>query len=177
MSTSRRSSCRAPFRNREAALTALLLINLGTPGAPVTIVEFADFQCPFCKQEAAVIRKDLMEAFPGKTQLYFMDYPLAPIHPFARGAAVMGRCIYNQNNGSFWAYHDWIFEHQSEITPDNLRDKSMEFAKGDHNLDLAKLAACAVSFEEGHTDIYQALLAKRSPSQRRALTREYMYCR
>lgn len=120
---------------------------LGTRGAPVTIVEFADFQCPFCKQEAGVIRKDLMETFPGQIQLYFMDYPLAPIHPFARGASVMGRCIYTQNNGSFWAYHDWIFEHQSEITPDNLRDKSIEFAKGDHNLDLAKLAACAVSPE------------------------------
>jgi protein-disulfide isomerase len=120
---------------------------LGTPGAPVTIVEFADFQCPFCKQEAGVIRKELMEAFPGQIQLYFMDYPLASIHPFARGAAVMGRCIYSQNNGSFWAYHDWIFEHQSEITPDNLRDKSMEFAKGDHNLDSAKLAACTVSPE------------------------------
>jgi len=120
---------------------------LGTPGAPVTIVEFADFQCPYCRQEAGVIRKDLMEAFPGQIQLYFMDYPLASMHPFARGAAVLGRCIYTQNNGSFWKYHDWIFAHQSEITPDNLKDKGLEYAKTDPDLDTAKLAACAVAPE------------------------------
>jgi protein-disulfide isomerase len=120
---------------------------LGTPGAPVTIVEFADFQCPYCRQESSVIRKDLMEAFPGQIQLYFMDYPLTPIHPFARGAAVMGRCIYTQNNASFWEYHDWIFAHQSEITPENLKDKVLAYAKTDPNLDTAKLAACAVAPE------------------------------
>jgi protein-disulfide isomerase len=120
---------------------------LGTPGAPVTIVEFADFQCPYCRQEAGLIRKDLMEAFPGQIQLYFMDYPLAPIHPFARGAAVLGRCIYTQNNGSFWKYHDWIFAHQSEITADNLKDKGFEYAKTDPDLDPAKLAVCAVAPE------------------------------
>jgi protein-disulfide isomerase len=120
---------------------------LGTPGAPVTVVEFADFQCPYCKQESGVIRKDLMDAFPGQIQLYFMDYPLAPIHPFARGAAVLGRCIYAQNNGSFWKYHDWIFAHQSEITPDNLKEKGLEYAKSDPDLDTAKLAACAVAPE------------------------------
>jgi protein-disulfide isomerase len=120
---------------------------LGTPGAPVTIVEFADFQCPYCRQEAGVIRKDLMEAFPGQIQLYFMDFPLSQIHPFARGAAVLGRCIYTQNNGSFWKYHDWIFAHQSEITPDNLKDKGLEYAKTDPDLDAAKLEACAVAPE------------------------------
>jgi protein-disulfide isomerase len=120
---------------------------LGTPGAPVKIVEFADFQCPYCKQEASVIRQDLMEAFPGQIQLFFMDYPLASIHPFARGAAVLGRCIYAQNNGSFWKYHDWIFQHQSEITPDNLKDKALEYAKTDPDLDTAKLATCAVAPE------------------------------
>jgi protein-disulfide isomerase len=120
---------------------------LGTPGAPVTIVEFADFQCPYCQKAAGVLRKDLMEAFPGEIQLYFMDFPLDPIHPFARGAAVMGRCIYNQNNASFWGYHDWIFEHQGEITADKLRDRAMEYAKTDRNLDPAKLAACTVSPE------------------------------
>src|SRR3569833_488462 len=120
---------------------------LGTPGAPVTIVEFADFQCPYCRQEASVVRKDLMEAFPGQIQLYFMDYPLASMHPFARGAAVLGRCIYTQNNGSFWKNLDWIFAQQSEITPVNLLDKGLEYAKTDPDLDTAKLTACAVAPE------------------------------
>jgi protein-disulfide isomerase len=119
---------------------------LGMPGAPVTIVEFADFQCPYCKQEASVVRTKLTEAFPGDVQLYFMDYPIEG-HPFARGAAILGRCIFSQNSASFWAYHDWIFEHQAEITAVNLRDKAMAFAKGEKNLDMAKLTSCAVAQE------------------------------
>ena len=120
---------------------------LGTPGAPVTVVEFGDFQCPYCKQESGVIRTELLQAFPQDVQLYFMDYPIDGIHPFARGAAILGRCIYTQNNASFWAYHDWIFEHQAEITPENLREKVLAYAAGDKNLNGEKLAACAVSPE------------------------------
>lgn len=120
---------------------------LGVPGAPVTIVEFADFQCPYCKQEAGVVRNQLMQAFPTEVRLVYMDFPLASMHPFARGAAILGRCIYTQNNTSFWAFHDWIFEHQAEITPDNLRDKALDYAKGDKNLDISKLTACAVALE------------------------------
>jgi protein-disulfide isomerase len=120
---------------------------LGIPGAPVQVVEFADFQCPYCKAESAVIRNELMAAFPTDVQLFYMDYPIDDKHPFARGAAVLGRCIYTQNNGSFWAYHDWIFEHQSEITAANLREKGLDYAKGDKNLDLAKLTGCMVAPE------------------------------
>lgn len=118
---------------------------LGTPGAPVTVVEFSDFQCPYCKQESAIVRKNLMEAYPHDIQLYYVDFPLESIHPFARGAAVLGRCIYRQNSTSFWAYHDWIFEHQGEITPENLREKAMAFAGGDKNLDTKQLTECAVA--------------------------------
>jgi protein-disulfide isomerase len=120
---------------------------LGTPGAPVTVIEFADFQCPYCKQEAGVVRNQLMAAFPGQIQLLYMDYPLATIHPFARGAAIMGRCIYTQNNDSFWAYHDWIFQHQGEITAENLRPMALDYAKTDKNLDIAGLTACMTAPE------------------------------
>jgi protein-disulfide isomerase len=120
---------------------------LGTPGAPVTLIEFADFQCPYCKQEAGVVRNQLMAAFPGQIQLIYMDYPLEPIHPFARGAAIMGRCIYTQNNDSFWAYHDWIFQHQAEITAENLRTMALEYAKTDKNLDTTALTACMTAPE------------------------------
>lgn len=121
--------------------------SLGIPGAPVTVVEFADFQCPYCKQESGVLRSQLTQAYPKDVQLFFIDYPLEASHPFARGAAILGRCIYRQSNDSFWAYHDWIYGHQGELSPDNLRDKVFEYAKGDKNLDMAKLAACAVSPE------------------------------
>ena len=120
---------------------------LKTAGAPVTVIEFADFQCPYCKQEAGVVRNQLMAAFPGQLQLIYMDYPLESIHPFARGAAIMGRCIYTQNNDSFWAYHDWIFQHQGEITAENLRPMALDYAKSDKNLDIARLTACMTAPE------------------------------
>jgi protein-disulfide isomerase len=120
---------------------------LGTPGAPVTLVEFGDFQCPYCKQEAGVVRNQLMAAFPGQLQLVYMDFPLESLHPFARGAAIMGRCIYTQSNDSFWAYHDWIFQHQAEITAENLRPMALDYAKTDKNLDIASLTACMTAPE------------------------------
>jgi protein-disulfide isomerase len=137
----------SPF---EADLKILKMDNqpfLGTPGAPVTLFEFADFQCPYCKQEAGVARNQLMAAFPGQIQLIYMDYPLESIHPFARGAAIMGRCIYTQNNDSFWAYHDWIFEHQAEITAENLRPTALDYAKSDKSLDITRLTACMTAPE------------------------------
>jgi protein-disulfide isomerase len=121
--------------------------SLGPPDAPVTVVEFSDFQCPYCKQESSVVRTDLTQAYPKDVRVFYMDYPLDAIHPFARGAAILGRCIFHQNNASFWAYHDWIFSNQGDITPANLKDKVLEYAKGDRNLDTAVLSTCAVSPE------------------------------
>jgi protein-disulfide isomerase len=137
----------SPFEGELKLLKTDNQPTLGTPGAPVTFVEFADFQCPYCKQEAGVVRSQLMAAFPGQLQLIYMDYPLESIHPFARGAAILGRCIYTQNNDSFWAYHDWIFQHQGEITAENLRPMALDYVKSDKNLDVERLTACMVAPE------------------------------
>ncbi len=94
-----------------------------------------------------MVRTELTQAYPKDVRVFFLDYPLDAIHPFARGAAILGRCIYRQNNSSFWAYHDWIFSNQSEITPANLKDKVLEYANGDSKLDTATLSSCAVSPE------------------------------
>jgi protein-disulfide isomerase len=120
---------------------------LGIPGAPVTIVEFSDFQCPYCKQESAIMRTQLPQAYPTDIQIVHLDFPLEAMHPFARSAAILGRCIYRQNNSSFWAWHDWAFAHQGELTPANLRDKALEYAKGDKNLDITALTSCTTSPE------------------------------
>ena len=55
----------------------------GSVDAPVTIVEYSDFQCPFCKEEAKVIRQNLISAYPKEVRLYFKDFPLEQIHPWA----------------------------------------------------------------------------------------------
>ncbi|MGA2716987.1 MAG: thioredoxin domain-containing protein [Bryobacteraceae bacterium] len=115
--------------------------SIGTPGAPVVLVEFSDFECPFCRQQAKTLREELLKAYPKEVRLYYLDFPLESLHPWAKSAAMMGRCIFHQNASTFWDYHDWIFEHQEEMTPENLKDKVVEFAKG-KGIDDDQLSKC-----------------------------------
>jgi protein-disulfide isomerase len=134
-----------PFKDDLDKLKSLdLQPSLGTPGAPVVLVEFSDFQCSYCKAEAQVIRQNLMTAYPKQVRLYYVDNPLVQLHPWAEAAAMAGRCIFKQNAKAFWDYHDWIFEHQGEITPENLTDKVLEFAKG-KEIDTLQLGRCIES--------------------------------
>ena len=78
----------------------------GSPDAPVTIVEFSDFQCPFCKSVQPVIRQ-LRERYPEQVSWRFKDLPLTAIHPGAQRAAEAARCAGEQ--GKFWEYRDALF--------------------------------------------------------------------
>jgi protein-disulfide isomerase len=116
--------------------------NIGTQGAPVVLVEFSDFQCPYCKAEAQELRKNLLATYPTQVHLYFKTFPLEQLHPWAKAAAIASRCAYKQKPDAFWSFHDWIFEKQAEITPENLKDKAMEWAKGEKDLDALQLGQC-----------------------------------
>ena len=113
----------------------------GPENAPVQIYVFSDFQCPYCREEAKVLRQGIEKNHAGEVRLIFKDFPLDPIHPWARTAAQAGHCIAAQDEKAFWAFHDWIYEHQPEIKPDNVKDKVMEFVKT-QKLDATKLNAC-----------------------------------
>lgn len=78
----------------------------GDPKAPVTIVEFSDFQCTFCKKAAATV-KDLLAKYNGRVKLAYRDFPMRTLHPQAQLAAEAGRCAGEQ--GKFWEYHDAMF--------------------------------------------------------------------
>lgn len=121
----------------------------GTSGAPVVVAEFSDFECPFCRQEATVLRENLQKTYPTEVRFYFMDFPLESLHPWAKDAAIAGRCVYHQNPEAFWDYHDWIFSSQQDITPENLKDKVLAFAAGKSSgaksLDGAALSSCIES--------------------------------
>lgn len=132
-----------PFKEDLDRLKTDLQPGTGKAGAPVVLVEFSDFQCAYCKQEAQVLRQNLASAYPEQVRLYFVDRPIEQVHPWARAAAVAGRCIYKQNSNAFWEYHDWIFEHQGEITAENLAAKVLEFAKTkDKEIDALQLSRC-----------------------------------
>jgi protein-disulfide isomerase len=130
-----------PFKSDLDKLKTEYQPSFGTPGAPVVLVEFSDFECPFCREEAKMLRQNLLAAYPKEVRFYYMNFPLESLHPWATAAAMMGRCIYHQNATAFWDYHDWIFEKQEEITPENLKDKVLEFATG-KGIDAAQLSKC-----------------------------------
>jgi protein-disulfide isomerase len=117
---------------------------IGTAGAPVVLVEFSDFECPYCREQARMLRENLVKEYPKEVRLYYLDFPLESLHPWAKSAAMMGRCIFHQNASAFWEYHDWIFQHQDEITPDNLKEKVLEFAAG-KGIDKDQLSKCIES--------------------------------
>lgn len=86
----------------------------GPADAPVTIVEFSDFQCPFCKRAQGVIQQ-LRDRYPTQVSWRFKDLPLNSIHPAAQSAAEAARCAGDQ--GKFWEYRDALFE-AGQITED-----------------------------------------------------------
>jgi protein-disulfide isomerase len=132
---------KSPFQSTLDRLKTSSQPSYGKAGAPVSIVVFGDFQCPVCKVEADVMRKNLLQTFPDKVQVIFKDFPLESIHPWARAASDVGRCIYKQDPQAFWKYHDWIYENQESITPDTLNSKVMAWAPTG-GVDAIQLGRC-----------------------------------
>ena len=109
---------------------------LGDKNAPVTLIEFSDYECPFCKrhfdQVYPEIKKDYIDT--GKVKLVYRDYPL-DFHPNAQKAAEASECAHAQ--GKFWEMHDKLFENQASLSIDNYKT----WAK-DLGLDTAKFNDC-----------------------------------
>lgn len=86
---------------------------MGSPSAPVTMIEFADFQCPFCSrffsQTLPEIEKNYIDS--GKVRFVYKNMPLQNLHPNARAAALAAECANEQ--GKFWEYHNKLFENQT----------------------------------------------------------------
>jgi protein-disulfide isomerase len=118
-----------PFRETLANLKTASAPAIGTPGAPVVVAVFSDFQCPYCRDEAKMLRANLVQTFSKEVRLYFKDFPLEQIHPWAKPAAIAGRCIYREDQAKFWEYHDWVFEQQQQLTADNFRNRLGAFLK------------------------------------------------
>lgn len=136
---------------REAAQVAVLLERPRTPveaigpargpaDAPVTIVEFSDYQCPFCRRAEPTV-KEVLARYEGKVRFVFRHFPLDRIHPQARSASEAAACADQQ--GKFWEYHDGLFAENAQFDRpglDALAEKS--------GLDAAAFKAC---MDEGRT--------------------------
>jgi protein-disulfide isomerase len=87
------------------------------------------------------LRHDLTDAFDGKVRVYFKNFPLESVHPWARAAAIAGRCVYQQGQPGFWKFYDWIYDNQDQIMGDNLNSKVLAWAS-ENGIDQVKLGQC-----------------------------------
>jgi protein-disulfide isomerase len=92
--------------------------SMGSASAPVTIVEFSDFECPFCRQASPTLKK-LQEVYGDKVRIVWKDFPLTQIHPQAFKAAEAAHCAGEQ--GRYWEYHDRLFASQDALQPAALK--------------------------------------------------------
>lgn len=86
---------------------------IGSQDAQVTVTEFSDFQCPYCKRLSSSL-ESIRAKYPTTVTVAFRNFPLTGIHPFARPAAIAAQCAAWQ--GAFTAYHDYLYHHQDSLS-------------------------------------------------------------
>ncbi len=112
----------------------------GSADAAVTIIEFSDFQCPYCTRGAATV-EEILERYPNDVKFVFQHFPLG-FHPWAKPAAIAANCAGLQNPDAFWTLHDAYFKDQKQLTTDNVVAKSEGYLAGS-GIDMKKWENCA----------------------------------
>ena len=121
--------------------------SLGDAKSAVTLVEYSDFECPVCRNLHDVLR-GMLPKYPGKVRLVFKDFPIEQLHPWARTAAIAGRCAFQQDPKSFWKMYDFIYDNQDIISAANAWTKMLDYA-GQSRLDTDAFKTCMASAEAG----------------------------
>jgi protein-disulfide isomerase len=137
---------------------------LGNPDAPLTIVEYADFQCPACGQFATTVEDQLIADYivTGQAKLVFHDFPFLDDRSDNKesdNASEAAFCA--QDQGQFWAYHDMLFYNQSgENDGAFARDRLIEMARSVEGIDVDQFTTCidGDEFEDAVQDNYQATI-------------------
>jgi protein-disulfide isomerase len=109
----------------------------GNPDAPVTIIEFSDFQCPFCRTAEPTI-KEVLDKYKDKVRFSYRDFPLKQIHPYSEQAAEASRCAGEQ--GKFWEYHDLLYANQAKLDQAGLTEHARAVG-----LDVERFSTCLAS--------------------------------
>ncbi len=115
---------------------------LGNPDAPIQIVEFLDYECPYCRRTAPELRS-FMARHPDDVLLITRDFPLESVHVNAMDAAISSRCVFqNEGADTYWLYHDLLFRNQEDLSRASLR----AFAES-LRVDLGAYDACVKNRE------------------------------
>jgi protein-disulfide isomerase len=134
-----------PLAENRAQIQMTDAPSMGEPKAAVTIVEYSDFECPVCRSLHDALR-GLLPNYSGKVRLIFKDFPIEQIHPWARTAAIAGRCAYQQDPKGFWKMYDLIYDNQEIISAANAWAKMMDFA-AQSGLNADTVKSCMASPE------------------------------
>jgi protein-disulfide isomerase len=132
----------------------------GNPDAPITIFEFADFQCPYCARASEIVT-EVLAKYPEDVKLVFLHLPLSN-HPWARPAAIAAACAAEQEPAAFWELHDYYFANQGQIRRDNVLTKTKDFL-GQIGINLAAWSTCA---EDASSPSYLSAVSQISRSAR-----------
>jgi len=126
----------------------------GNPDAQVTIVNFDDFQCPFCSRMHTTLFPGLLQAYHDKIKIIYRDYPLVEIHPWAMHAAVNANCLAEQNNEAYWDFADYVHGNQKEVSGKSRQeafahlDRIAKDQGQKYQVDAQKLQACIQKQDE-----------------------------
>jgi len=113
----------------------------GPADAKVTVVEYSDFQCPYCARVYETLENQVLKEYGDRIRFVFKNFPLASIHPWAEDGAVASECAFAQGNDQFWAMYNGLFAKQSELTKENFEEKAVEIAKS-AGLDVDAFQTC-----------------------------------
>jgi len=127
----------------------------GAKSAKVVLVNFDDFECPFCSRMHQTLFPELLKEYGDRVTFVYKDYPLVEIHPWATHAAVDANCLATQNVDAYWDFADYIHANQREVgsekTPTarfDAIDKVTMLQGQKHNLDTVKLQSCLKAQDE-----------------------------
>jgi protein-disulfide isomerase len=101
----------------------------GGANAKVTIVEYSDFQCPFCSRGYATIENEVLKTYGDKVKFYYKNFPL-PFHKWAEPGAIAAECAKEQKADAYWKVYSGLFDQQQQITPENVKEKAGAFTDG-----------------------------------------------
>jgi protein-disulfide isomerase len=130
-----------PYKERMKKIDVESSAYRGPKDAPVQVVEYTDFQCPFCHRGYKIMADQIMQEYRGKVRWVYKSLPLKSIHPWAEPAAIAVECAKGQSMDKFWAMHDTLFDEQRQITNGNYEEKFQKIAKAS-KLNMKKFDAC-----------------------------------
>ncbi|MGH9536188.1 MAG: thioredoxin domain-containing protein, partial [Terriglobales bacterium] len=116
-----------PWRDNREKLRPGHSPSEGVATAPVTIYEFSDLECPYCRQENGRLQR-LVQNMPGQVRVIFKYYPLVKIHPWSMQAAIAAACVTQHNPNNFWPFEQAVFDHQDELDVSNVAQRLRDFA-------------------------------------------------